>query len=146
MYPPRLVSGDERSVVRFICDQDVLNGPPTLAATNGNTYEFEFRTSLACLPRVVDCRLLGADGLEYDLSSLRRTDADWQVRDRSGRCVCLGVSLAACSADAGVVVVAKFHLSILFLLLVCTGTCVSYCFANCLSCLKCLLYSPGGGS
>ena len=95
MYPPRLVSGDESSVVRLICDQDVLNGPPTLAATNGNTYEFEFRTSLACLPRVVDCRLLDADGLEYDLSSLRRTDADWQVRDRRGRCVYLGAVLAA---------------------------------------------------
>ena len=95
MYRPRLVSGDESSVVRFICDQDVLNGPPTLAATNGNTYEFEFRTSLACLPRVVDCRLLGADGLEYDLSSLRRTDADWQVRDRRDRCVCMGAMLAA---------------------------------------------------
>ena len=100
MYPPRLVSGDERSVVRFICDQDVLNGPPTLAATNGNTYEFGFRTSLACLPRVVDCRLLGADGLEYDLSSLRRTDADWQVR--------VPECYACCSADVDVLSLRRF--------------------------------------
>jgi len=55
----------------FMCDYDAGDGSPYFKAETDHTYTIEWYTSLACLPRTVECSVADEDrGLYYDLSRL----------------------------------------------------------------------------
>jgi len=80
-YSATTSGGSSKVVVNFICDQNQPTGEPTFKESIGNTYIFEFHTSLACRPTPVECLVFDRDGNHYDLSALTRSGGSWRVPD-----------------------------------------------------------------
>jgi len=55
----------------FLCDYTAGDGRPYFKAETDHTYTFEWYTTLACLPRTVECLVTDEDrGRHYDLTRL----------------------------------------------------------------------------
>lgn len=68
-------------IVLFLCRQNIPLGAPEFVRKEENAYYFDFKTSLACRPQPVDCRVQDEKGTQYDLSPLARSGTNWQVLD-----------------------------------------------------------------
>ena len=56
-------------------------GEPKYVRKDGTTYIFNFETSLACLPKTVDCLVSDKLGNQYDLNPLAKTGTNWMAVD-----------------------------------------------------------------
>lgn len=77
----RMDNGERVNVqINFQCAPDVELGKPEFSEREGNTYMFDFLTSLTCLPMATDCFIQDDHGNQYNLGSLGKNDG-WTVLD-----------------------------------------------------------------
>ena len=89
-------------MVDFICNQTIPSGEPTFKESVGNTYIFEFHTSVACRPEPVECIVFDKLGNRYDLSPLTRSGGAWEVSDSRNSQSHLTYFINVCAPVAGV--------------------------------------------
>ncbi|XP_028809164.1 cation-independent mannose-6-phosphate receptor isoform X2 [Denticeps clupeoides] len=72
------------ALISFLCDREAGAGQPEFQLEDENTYNFRWYTSYACPERPQECVVTDPATLQqYDLSSLSRSDRNWETMDLS---------------------------------------------------------------
>uniref|UniRef100_T1JC98 MRH domain-containing protein n=1 Tax=Strigamia maritima TaxID=126957 RepID=T1JC98_STRMM len=68
-------------IINLNCKPDVRKGEMKFVRLQDKVYYFEMDTNVACAPKQIQCATWDSAGNEYDLSSLVRSNTNWEVID-----------------------------------------------------------------